>query len=203
MASDEQKPGADEEEHFDILTADERKDATKLSGAMQIEDKPKEQISLETFTTAVIIFAMILLFLYGEVLTVPNPTANINNTALNRTISSITGSSTSDFWQDLTHIFGNHYQGAILISLIGRGIFSILMILCFFYSYEYVKKEPKKSFKLYLFIFSSMVATSGPIGIIAIILGGGGIIGGAVGGIIGAFFAFWTLDDRGFIAASS
>ncbi len=199
------KKNEQDEDQFSILTSAEKADADQLSGAMGMDEKPHQQMSLETFTTVVIVSTLVLVFIYGVLLPVPNPTqsidTNINSTAINNTVNSITGASSSnDLSQDLGGIFRNQYNGSLRQILIMRLGFSVLMIICFIVSYRYVKKSQSKSYLLYIFIFTSMVGTSGPIGVMAVVLGGGGIIGGAVGGLLGALFAFWKMQDRGFIA---
>jgi uncharacterized membrane protein YozB (DUF420 family) len=193
------------EEEYNVLSIDEKENADRMSRAYGVGDRPYQQMSLETFAIVVVLSTLILIVLYGILLPVPSPTANVNNTAVNNTVtavangSAINSSKSTGFLHDISNLIRNQDSEALEKVVYTRIMLSLLMILCFLISYSYVKKAQTKDMLIYIFIFTSMAGTSGPISTVSVILGGAGVVGGAAGGLIGAYFAFWTLQDRGFL----
>lgn len=189
----------------DELTPEEKKEADEVADAYGADSKSYEPLSMEGYVLLLVIGSLFFTMLNAVVFTPPSHPALISNTSP-IDISNGNGNATvlhrgnAGYNQTLAEMNQpqiSEYQQQTQTARSAETVFLLLVFVGFFYSYRYITTSTKKSWLIYVFIFTSMLGWGALLGVISLMLGLNVDIG-VFGGFGGLYFAYWKLQDKGF-----
>ena len=160
----------------------------------------KSSVSLETFVLLIVIGALIAVVINALFISAQPSPQQINNNSpifvyVNGNSTELTPG-TAAYNQAVSSLNPTGTHGNVTLSTVAT-LLALLMFIGFFVSRRSVIKSNEKTWLVYVFIITSVFGW-GALGVaISSILGGG--FDGSVGGLGGAYYAFWKLQDKGFM----
>lgn len=160
----------------------------------------KSSVSLETFVLLVVIGALIAVMISALLVSQQPSSQQIGNNSpifiyVNGNSTELTPG-TAAYNQAVSSLNPTVTQGNITLNTIAT-LVALLMFIGFFVSRRSVIRSDEKTWHVYVFVITSVIGW-GALGVaISSILGGG--FDGSVGGLGGAYYAFWKLQDKGFM----
>lgn len=188
----------------EILTPEEQERAKAIAAEYGTDTHGYGGISIETIALLGIITALLVLVIYLFVFPPPQPPPTITGpiTTFNASGAAVTLYPGTEAYNmaklEIEAPSYSAYNSQLAINKSGTFLFLLLMFAGFLYARRYVMTATEMSWQIYLFVVTSFLGWGAATGIIAIILGNS-FLYGAFGGSGGLFYAFWKLQDRGFV----
>ena len=160
----------------------------------------KSSVNLETFVLLIVMGALIAVTINTFLASQQPSSQQIGNNSpifvyVNGNSTELTPG-TAAYNQAVSSLSPTGTQGNITLNTVAT-LLALLMFIGFFVSRRSVIRSDEKTWLVYVFIITS-VFSWGALGVaISSILGGG--FDGSVGGLGGAYYAFWKLQDKGFM----
>jgi hypothetical protein len=163
----------------------------------------KASISLETFVLLIVVGSLIAVTI-GSLLTYQQPAPRqINNNSpifvyVNGNLTELTPGTAAYNQAAYSINYSNTSgtQGDIALNTIAT-LLALFMFIGFFVSRRSVIRSDEKTWLVYVFIITSVFGWGALGTAMSLIIGGG--FYGSVGGLGGAYYAFWKLQDKGFM----